>query len=403
MDKIILDLLKENGRVIIPDFGALIVKQKSPFTVIFNEFLQYNDGALIGAIATKNAIERDDAAAKTKEFTKEIQGKLDKGEEISLEGIGVLTKSATGKISIKEAGETTETPKKQEKPVEKKTEEVKTVEFDLEETKKPEEKPPLKKEPPKSTTKKTLPGGTPSGRVKKELPKSSPKKEIPGSTQKKPLPKAAPKTEVPKKEMPKAAPVAKAAPAKTASTQTASGTETPPITEYYSEGNGRNKWSIILWIVVIVVVNGAIIGFVLFRDELKSFFAKKDNIETSIPETSPIVEETPPAVTETPGEEAVIEPVIDETPEEVEVQEPVQEIFAGTKYYVVAGVFKIESNADKLVIELRKKGYNAEKFGKIGNMHAVSYDVFPTKREADRLMLKIQREVDKGAWIKIVD
>lgn len=402
MDKIILDLLKENGRVIIPDFGALIVKQKSPFTVIFNEFLQYNDGALIGAIATKNAIERDDAATKTREFTKNIQGKLDKGEEVNLEGIGVLKKSSTGKISIQEANQAKDDPKPVEKPIEK-PEEVKTVEFDIEETKKPEEKSPIRKEVSGTGVKKTMPGGTPSSRVKKELPKSSSKKEIPGTTQKKPLPKAGSKKEILKKEIPKAAPAAKATATKTTTTPTSSqGTETPPITEYYSEGNERNKWNIFLWIIVIIVVNGAIIGFVLFRDELKSFFAKKENIETTIPETAPIIEETP-VITEPIDAAEAIEPVIEETLEEVELQNPAQEIFAGTKYYVVAGVFKIESNADKLVVELRKEGYNAEKFAKIGHMHAVSYDVFPTKREADRLMLKIQQEVDKGAWIKIVD
>lgn len=383
MDKIILDLLKENGRVIIPDFGALIVKQKSPFTVIFNEFLQYNDGALIGAVEKTENIDRDNAAAKTREFTKEIQTKLGKGEEITLTGIGVLTKSATGKISIKEIGAPDEAQKKAEpaKTTPPKKEESKTVEFDLEENKKPADTSTKSKETPKTSTKKDLPGGIPEKKEKKELPKSAPKKEI--------------HRPAAKKELPKSAPIRKEEPVKTV--------ETPPITEYYSEGTGRNKWNIVLWIVVILVVNGAIIGFFFFSDEIKALFGKKtDTIESQIPETTILEEETPVAI-DTLTEEKVVEPVIESTPEDNEEQQASHEIFAGTKYYVVAGVFSIEANADNLVTELRKQGYNAEKFAKIGNMHAVSYDVFPTKREADRLMLKIQRDVNAGAWIKIID
>lgn len=390
MDKIILDLLKENGRVIIPDFGALIVKQKSPFTVIFNEFLQYNDGALISAVATNKSIERDDAASKTREFTKGIQDKLNAGEEVTLEGIGVLIKSATGKISIKEAV-ATETPGKSTPPTEQK-EAPKTVEFDIEEKKKPAEAPgATSKEPVSSGAKKDLPGGV-TPRQKKELPKSAPKKDLPGSTPIKEMPKSAPRT------------TQNAEPQKT-KTVTDTVSETPPITEYYSENGKRNKLSIVIWIIVILIVNGAIIGVFFFNDEIKAIFNKEpktEGIETNLPEVTPIEEEAP-VIDDTLVEESAGEPVIESTPEEVEEPQPSQEVFAGTKYYVVAGVFRVESNADNLVSELRNKGYNSEKFTKIGNMYAVSYDVFPTKREADRLMLKIQRESDPGAWIKIID
>ncbi len=385
MDKIILDLLKENGRVIIPDFGAFIVKQKSPFTVIFNEFLQYNDGALIGAVSTKEAINRDDAATKTKEFIKEIQDKLSKGEEVTLLGIGVLTKSTTGKISIKEIGAASEIPKKSDSvdTDTPKKEEPKTVEFDLDEKKKPSESKLQKNEVAKPAAKKVLPGGIPEPKVKKELPKTAPKKVAPSATT--------------KKEMPKAEPIKKEEPVKSS--------EAPPITEYYSEGSGKNKWNIVLWIVVILIVNGAIIGFFFFGDEIKSFFGKNpDTFETQLSDITPTEEETT-AIIDTLTEEPAIEPVIESTheEEEVEEQQATQEMFAGTKYYVVAGVFSVETNADNLVTELRKQGYNSEKFAKIGNMHAVCYDVFPTKREADRLMLKIQRDVNSGAWIKVID
>ena len=81
---------------------------------------------------------------------------------------------------------------------------------------------------------------------------------------------------------------------------------------------------------------------------------------------------------------------------------PAKKNISGTRYYVVAGVFRDENNADNLVSDLRKKGFNAEKFGNIGNLHAVSYDVFETKAAADRFLRKVQKETDPEAWIRIV-
>ncbi|NJM14971.1 MAG: hypothetical protein HC896_05945 [Bacteroidales bacterium] len=53
MDAYIVELLNSNKRVIIPDFGAFIVKQGTPVTYVFNEFLKYNDGLLIDHVAKK--------------------------------------------------------------------------------------------------------------------------------------------------------------------------------------------------------------------------------------------------------------------------------------------------------------------------------------------------------------
>lgn len=430
MDKIILKLLHENGRVIVPDFGALIVKQKSPFTVIFNEFLQYNDGALITAITEVQKIERDDAANKVKEFTKEIQDKLSKGEEVTLQEVGVLTKSSTGKISLKEIGATGKaSPNKPpaNKPSETTASVGKTVELEIEEEKKttepkktaPATASPTKKETPRPTTpeaKKETPTPT-SGKsepANKDLAKKNlivpPKKDLPGgmpsSTPKKDLPGKTPSTQT-KKDLPG---YNKPTPTNT--------TEKPPIAEYYSENGKKKKLNIILWIVLIVIVNGSIIiGFLFFRDEVNALFSGKKTAtqleDVIIQEDENVINETADTLllTETDsttegnfsGNEG--ETVIETVPEQIEeeVQPQAQESFAGTKYYVVAGVFQDEANADRLVTKLQREGHNAEKFTKIGRMHAVCYDVFPTKREADRLMLKVNREQNAGAWIKIMD
>ncbi len=369
MENIIVSVLKDNGRVIIPDFGAFIIKSKNPFKVIFNEFLQYNDGALIGAVATESNIERDEAAEKVKTYVKELTGKLNQGKAISIEGIGLLAKSSTGKISLEEGKSETQAesaPAAKEEPT--------SVEFDTSEDK--------KEEPPKEEKKEE------KKPIAQEEPKTPPKPApVKSTAEKKPTPKPtqkpAPVKETPVKESPP--------PTKEH--------EPTPISEYY-EDDSRNKINIIVWIVLIVLVNAAIVGIFFFGDEIKGLFSKKDKapIETTI-ETPAITNEQAIPADTTPEEEELVIEEPEEEPEESFVTKPI----TGKKYYVVAGVFREESNADNLVTELRKKGYNAEKFGKIGSMHAVSYDVFPNKSDADKLMLKIKKEIDSDAWIKVVN
>lgn len=360
MEELIVSLLKENGRVIIPDFGALIVKTQSPFTVIFNEFLQYNDGALISATAKKENIEREDAAKKVKDFSAKIIADLDSNKPVNLLEIGILSKSATGKISLGEPNSQPEEPKQkiEEKPS--------SVEFDITENK-------ITKEPAKKE--KT---------VKEEKPKTpiikEPKEKLPEPKVKTPVNKPVEKKVVSKEVVSK---------------------EPTPIAEYYEEDSSKSRINYILWGILIVLVNGAIIGYFLFDDEIKALFGKDkpNQIEQTI-ETPSITDELPIISTEPAQEEELL---IESAPEEtVEVTSPSEKL-TGKKYFIVAGVFKEEANADNLVITLRNKGYNAEKFGKIGALHAVSYDVFPTKKEADQFMLKIKNDVDSEAWIRVMN
>ena len=352
MDDLILNLLKKNGRVIIPDFGALIVKQKAPLTVIFNEFLQYNDGALVGAVSAKQNIEREEATKNIKAFTAEIEKKLNNKENVEIKGVGVLSKSSTGKITLSPLSE---------KPKEEKAPELQGVETDdkSDEGIKAEKKEEQEKKKPEIVADKIIP---------KEEEKVIPQQE-------KEIKQEAPKVEKPTEEY-------------------------HPITEYYGDNANNSTLNIVLWIIIIIVVNGAIVGYFFFSDEIKALFGKGDKTVTKKEVPVKTVEE---AIADSliKGLE-ITEPEI-ATQDEAESGSIDNEIYVGTKYYVVAGVFRIESNADNLVNRLKNKGYNSEKFGKIGQMYAVSYDVFPTRAEADRYMIKIRNEIDTEAWIKIVN
>ncbi len=71
-------------------------------------------------------------------------------------------------------------------------------------------------------------------------------------------------------------------------------------------------------------------------------------------------------------------------------------------YHIVAGAFRIETNSDKKVRQLRAKGYKARKIGmnKYG-LHEVVYQSFTNRRDAQRELYKIRRESNKEAWLLV--
>ncbi len=69
-------------------------------------------------------------------------------------------------------------------------------------------------------------------------------------------------------------------------------------------------------------------------------------------------------------------------------------------FHIIAGAFREEENADKLIRRLTRKGFapaylGTNKFG----LHQVAYKSFTNKLEAVRFLAKIKREQNKSAWI----
>lgn len=431
MENYILQILEKNNRVIVPEFGAFIVKQRNPLTIVFNEFLQYNDGMLVDFISKEEGISRDEAKEKIDAFVKEVSGTIQKGKSYSLPRLGMITKSAAGKISIEPGADTgkekkgktaatkvqkpaTETADQKATKKEEKKEETptqKTAEPEKKEGTKEEKKPaketpevPKETEEKKKETKETAEKETAKTQDIKEEVKSK-------TTEKKEEPKAKPEESKTLSATEKKSVTTKET--ETRKTETAANTytfENPA----YQPPRDRKKMNIILWIIIIVIVNGTVIGFFIFNKDLRSIFVKTDSVEVmDFGEDEMLVPEDQ-ASTE---EEATLDEV---HPEEVQTQEtekaepipikepeqkaaPVKkEVSSGTRYYVVAGVFRDEQNADNLVRELKSRGYNSEKFGKIGNLHAVSYGVFDTKTAARNLLQKVQKNEDPEAWIRTV-
>ena len=388
MNKIINELLNTNARVIIPDFGAFIIKQKNPRLVVFNEFLRYNDGLLIDYISVSEGIEKSAAKAKVTKFIEETNQKLSLGDEVIIEGLGKLIKDSTGKLTFSE--QTAASAELQQKA--KKT----TARKDTTSEAPPKAKPVQKKAEKVKQEKETAE----SRKEKIEETKSKEEKPVEITFEKEDI-KAAP----PKEEKIMVTPV------KTSDVREESGKDTrsAPAGKRPAEKTTRknNSMQILVWIILIVLVNAAIVAWFLFNDQITGIF-RRDKMKqyeittgTEAEQKSPADEQVdlPDEATETQTESDVQQKIEQDikAPDIPPVSQPV--LRDRKEYYIVAGCFREESNADQLVIELRKKGFQAEKFGKIGNLHAVSFSSFADKSTALEELKKISNTEQEGAWI----
>ncbi len=436
MDKYINKLLDANNRVIVPDFGAFIVKQLHPRTIVFNEFLRYNDGLLVDLLADEEKLDKETARQKIVDYVEDMNKKLDKGQKFTIASLGILAKEANGKISFVEPSGAV-----QEKPDEKiAVEDAKKPKDIAFEQNKPQtaEKPPEKKVEPVKESKKEE-AKPPVKTVKPEI-KSEKKQEEVKKEDKKPEVTAQVKKEETKteeKETEKKAPLQPVL-SKT-ETSVKAGTdkistpepevkkqvtfEKPSVTvldkpvepaqpvEYQRR---NNKTQIFILVALIVIVNGAIIYWFFFNDKVTGIFQHNDtelrHDKTEMPKK--------PAVTITPGQtdqvdtkKTTTKDLKDNTIKENKASGPPfmppkpkpaakkVTVSNGKTYYIVAGCFKDEVNADKLVKELQDKGYNAVKFGKIGQLYAVSYGSFPDKTSADNEMINIKKNIQPDVWV----
>lgn len=166
-NKILKELIENNPRVILPDFGAFLVKDDGtkvfkPENVSFSPFLRYNDGMVEDYLATSQKISKDQAKAFINSFIEEVKSELQSKKLYTIEGLGSLQIDARGTIQFSTQfvktpkGETPSQKKQEEKLLtrdkvkevvtEPKTEEKKTIET-------PEQKPiDSKNSPPKVPT-----------------------------------------------------------------------------------------------------------------------------------------------------------------------------------------------------------------------------------------------------------
>jgi nucleoid DNA-binding protein len=304
MDKKIVSLLNNNLRVIIPDFGAFIIRQQEPRIVVFNELLKNNDGLLIDHIMKSEGVETDVALQLLSDYTSQALRTMESGKVLTIEGLGTLQKDKNGRIAFTQEDEiiTLDEPAVFE----------------------------IKNEPSADSVK------APEPRVNIE----------------------------------------------NYSVKADTGTRVPLLSSRYAR-----------WIIVFLAANLVIIAFFVFKDDIRNLF-RKDKEPAAIREA--ILNQLADSVISAANDTAI---VFSEGPSVPMLEEVTNPEHGELKYYIVAGCFRDEINADELVGSLKKIGYKAEKFGKIGDLYAVSFASFDNKELAVKELARIREEFHPDAWM----
>lgn len=103
MEKYILELITENNRVIIPNFGAFIISKEPEISILFNNFLSFNDGLLVNYVAEKKDIDTIIATDLIFDYVDQLKKELDETGTYSINRVGVFKKDDNGILRFQQA------------------------------------------------------------------------------------------------------------------------------------------------------------------------------------------------------------------------------------------------------------------------------------------------------------
>lgn len=349
------ELIDHNNRIIIPDFGAFMI-QDTPEgkQITFNDFLKFNDGLLVNQIIKAEKTSKNQASEQIKEFIKEVENCFAANKPYELTGLGFLTKDSHGNIKFEKTSAFQSVPHKttdvkptivlDEAPAEPK---IKEVEKPIEKVPEPQPFP----EKPKVS----------------EIPKTEPVTASPGTV-----------TE-------------KTTPVKTHQT---TDYKTNTSKNFNSHTMKNNTLRNVLIIAIIVVFIGGVTWiayqFDLIGKITDRFFKKQvteEPILTVVTDSIAITDTL--IVTDSLSGEPVI---VEETETKIDPETK--------RYYIVAGSFKIASNANRFNKKLTNEGYMSEIVMRSNGFHCVTYKTVYEKQEAIQEWQKL-REKNPQTWILI--
>ena len=321
ISKYIKELIPDNSRIIIPDFGAFMIQDTPNGKVIsFNDFLKFNDSVLLNRIITSEKVDAAKGKEAIKVYVANIEAAFKAGESFAVEGVGYLSKD--GQNNIK---------------------------FEQDENAKAKGKPKAAAKPKAEEVKPAAQAAEP----KVEAPKPTPAPEV------KPLPAAASKPQT-SAQKPVAAP------------------KTSSYTNSYTNNNMNIKTknnktlTTVLIIVAALVIVGVLIWMAIDFNWFGRFMpAKEAPAPIEVVDTTPAIDTT--AVADTVEVVAEPEPVI--------VAEPTVDP-SSMRCHIIAGSFQVESNAIRFQEDMRSRGYDANIVTRNSGYYYVSIKSFQTRAEA---------------------
>lgn len=115
IEQAIGDLLLRHNCVIVPTFGGFVAEQLSAKidydkgvmvpprkALLFNKQLVSNDGLLINELASRNAVSFDEASSEVSSIVSEWNHRLEKGERIELDRVGILFHDANNNLQFEQ-------------------------------------------------------------------------------------------------------------------------------------------------------------------------------------------------------------------------------------------------------------------------------------------------------------
>lgn len=103
--KELTELIHQNTRIILPNFGAFLVKDGGdkgfvPTNVSFSPFLRYNDGMIEIYVAKSRGISKEEASKVVFEFVENIKNELLEKGVFEVEGLGFLNRDQRGSLTF---------------------------------------------------------------------------------------------------------------------------------------------------------------------------------------------------------------------------------------------------------------------------------------------------------------
>lgn len=446
MNKYIIEFLKQEGRVIIPDFGCLSMSDDGK--VVFNTYIKFDDGKLSSYICEQTGTEAQDVINKISAWAREIQTKVNKGEDYELVGLGKFYKTGPDELDFKASfGETSASDEKLEETITESTpNKQEAVAEDLisetsETTPPPTEKPDVvasEKTESKQNKNIYIPPNTDETNTEPEKPASLDdlldKNKADDTIQQDEVKSVDEKAEISHPEVtpavedriaartheePQAVDSERENTSKSEKKADKSVDKETKKTDKKIENKTsktsseevtvKRKRGVFFYIniLLLLLIIGLSVFAYLYTDEISKWLGittekvldepKQEEEEIVAPE--PEIEENLP---ETPSDDMPVEEVVEEVVEEAieqVINDPIPAVAASGNFHIIVGTFSVKENAERLVQKIRDAGYDGKILKSSASGHTVSFHSYNTKDDASNNISKATEITGTSAYV----
>lgn len=415
MNKYIIDFLKQEGRVIIPDFGCLSLSDNGKF--VFNSYIKFDDGKLYAYICEQSGADNQDVINKVSAWARELRAQVNTGIDFELVGLGAFYKSGADEIDFRSGTPSHETneqsvPEQPTPPVEQ-VPEIEDVPTVSEPTKTDESKhlkniyiPPVddvKEEKTTNTSLEDVLGKTETADEEKveqmSQPQATPEPIAEPESPQEPHPETIIE-KVEEVQVEKAPQIQ----SKTSSDAAKKTDSNKPAAQEVTVNRKRGVFFYINIFLLLLIIGLSVFAY-LYTDEISRWLGiTTENVlpepktnEDSLDASNINQKEN----TELNVEDAISE-IIEET-EVVPVDQPIIEqtpaVASGGNFHIIVGTFSIKENADRLVQKIRDAGYDGKILRSTDIGHTVSFHSYNTKEEATNSIGKASEITGTSSYV----